>query len=194
MKYILFALCVTFPIYISGQSTTVPGEEAQIRMIINNIEQAIKQHRPELALQHFAEDVFNGNDSLMPRSAIQGRLNRFLQNSGSRKLHPNWKRRTPRPDLKANWDFELNVDKVTIANNNAIVKLEYNWLSNIPFVADSTAGVLNSPNARIQDTWFLTRIDKKWRIKKVINFINFMKFNNNILNKKSHSKNYFSPK
>lgn len=138
-------------------------DEEQIRIILQDIEQGIKEQNRLKIVDRFTRD-FNHEDSTSSRHILWKRLRVVFETSQGRWQDSLFQTLTPPgAGLTGTWDFELEVDTLRILNDQtAQVKA---W---IYFGASPTDSSSNWPfGKKYRENIMFRKIDGEWRVKRV---------------------------
>ncbi len=145
-------------------------DEEQIRIILHNIEQGIKQQNRLKIVDSFSQN-FNHGDSTSSRHILWRRLRMVFENSQERWQDSLFQTITPMESGQTGtWDFELEIDTLRILNDHiAQVKA---WIYFGASPPDSTS---NWPfGKKHRENIMFRKIDGEWRVKKVEKLIRIL--------------------
>jgi len=151
---------------LAGQSFPPPkplSDEAQIRIILNNLEQGIKEQNI-LKITDGIARVYQHGDSTSARFLLWGRLRTIFDHSQNRWDDSLFLALTPPgANLTGTWDFEMEVDTIRVLNDQ-IARAE-TWIYFSASEPDSASawrfGIKHRENIMFR------KIDGEWRVKKV---------------------------
>ena len=151
-------------------------DEEQIRIILHNIEQGIKQQNRLKIVDTFARD-FNHGDSTSSRHILWRRLRVAFEASQERWQDSLFQTLTPAgTGLTGTWDFELEIDTLRILNDHIAQVRTWIYFGASP--PDSTSNWQFGKKHR--ENIMFRKIDGKWRIKRVDKLLRIVQHYGNI--------------
>lgn len=141
------------------------SDTAQIRLIIQQIEQGVKQQDVLQITDHFARTFQRGN-STMARHSLWDTLSAKFSQADRRQNDSTFQTITPRglQGLTSTWDYGITIDTVRILNNeNAIAKIRVTFLAS---KSDSLVRSEDSIRNRAQIIHF-GKVENEWKINQV---------------------------
>jgi len=143
------------------------SDTAQIRLIIQQIEQGVKQQDILQITDHFARTFQRGNRT-MARHSLWDTLSAKFSQANRRQSDSTFQAMTPRglQGLTSTWDYNINLDTLRFLNDkNAIVKITFTTLGAQSESADILGGGLGNGSHKVH----FHKTGNEWRINKLIN-------------------------
>ncbi|NQT66369.1 MAG: hypothetical protein HQ569_02185 [Actinobacteria bacterium] len=138
-------------------------DEEQIRVIINNIEQGIREQSVLKTTDGFAR-VFQIGDTTTARFLLWEKLRSIFENSQHRFDDSLFQLITPTGDFTGTWDFEMEIDTIRILNPHIAIAKTWIYFGAAP--ADTTSNWHFGKKHR-ENFVFRKEENCEWRLKKV---------------------------
>ena len=179
---IIFTLLLTIPFsFLSSRDFPKPKpltDEEQIRVILNNIEQGIKEQNILKVTDGFSR-VFQIGDTTTARFLLWERLRNIFENSQQRFDDSLFQLITPpNGNFTGTWDFEMEIDTIKILNPHVAIAKTWIYFGAAP--ADTTSGWHFGKKHR-ENFIFKKDENGEWRLKKISGLLKIL---NTFRNKK----------
>lgn len=143
-------------------------DEMQIRLVLQKIEQGIREQNLVKITDGFANEV-QSNGKTINRKALSNEFKNTFNNYQTRKDDPKFiKRKPPRVSLTTTWDFEMDIDAIKFINDSTA--LAKTWIYFAAAKPDTTDTKWQFGKKRGNNIMF-RKVKEEWRVKKEENLL-----------------------
>ncbi|MBC8344687.1 MAG: hypothetical protein ISR82_08525 [Candidatus Marinimicrobia bacterium] len=137
-------------------------DEMQICLVLQKIEQGIKEQNLIKITDGFANEVESNGKSLN-RKALTDKFKTTFNSYKNRKDEPEFiKRKPPRASLTTTWDFEMDIDEIKFINDSTALAKTWIYFTSDPLVKEDNK---SKKNKKRRNNILFQKVKGEWRVK-----------------------------
>lgn len=143
-------------------------DEMQIRLVLQKIEQGIKEQNLIKITDGFANEVESNGKSLN-RKALSDEFKNTLNSYQTRKDDPTFsKRKPPKASLTTTWDFEMDIDEIKFLNDSTTLAKTLIYFTSDSLVKEDNK---SKKNKKRRNNLMFRKEKGEWRVKNIEKFL-----------------------